>query len=244
MDRFPSAIEIWLRRSGVPLRAGASVTAVERVGDHWEVRTRRETLETDAVVLALPPRSAGALVQESVPGLATILNAWPVSSVANLNLAFEASEVPQLPAGSGFVAPRAGGTPWSAATWSSRKWPGRAPEGKVLVRIYFGGARAPEAWRTPETDLVAAGLDLLAGFHGGRRPRPLFHQVFRWKEAFAQPELGHAARHRALEAQLVPGLVLAGGYFAGVGIPDCLARAGQASELVLKHLDETSKENV
>jgi oxygen-dependent protoporphyrinogen oxidase len=244
MDRFPSALELWLRRSAVPLWSGSPVLAVERTGTHWTVRTRRQRFEADAVVLALPPRSAGAVVRDSIPGLASVLETWPVSSVANLNLAFDASEIPQLPAGSGFVAPRAGGTPWSAATWSSRKWPGRAPDGKVLVRIYFGGARAPEAWKTPGPELVAMGLELLAGFHHGRRPRPLFHQIFRWKDAFAQPDIGHADRHRALEAAGVPGLVLAGGYFAGVGIPDCLARAGQAAELVLKSLKESPKENL
>jgi oxygen-dependent protoporphyrinogen oxidase len=243
MDRFPGALEAWLRRSGVGLHSGTPVTAVEQDGDGWRVRTARDAWEADAVVLALPPRAAGALVRASVPGLATILGAWPVSSVANLHLAFDASEVPDLPAGSGFVAPRAGGTPWSAATWSSRKWPGRAPDGQVLARIYFGGARAPGAWKTPEADLVAAGLDLIAGFHGGRRPRPLFHRVFRWENAFAQPEVGHAARHRALDAAAPPGLVLAGGYFTGVGIPDCLARADRATQLVLESLNPHPKEH-
>ena len=158
--------------------------------------------------------------------------------MANLNLAFDEKEVPGLPAGSGFVAPRAGHTAFSAATWSSHKWPHRAPEGRVLVRIYFGGARDPEGWQTSEPALVAAGLDLLAGFQAGHRPRALWHRVFRWKDAFAQPELGHAARHRALEQESVSGLVLAGGYFQGVGIPDCLARAEEAAVAVdafLKH---------
>ena len=70
----------------------------------------------------------------------------------------------------------------------------------------------------------------------GRRPRPLWHRVFRWCDAFAQPNLGHAERHRALAATEIPGLVLAGGFFAGPGIPDCFSRAEVAASTVAQHL--------
>lgn len=236
MARLSEALGAEARRLGVALVGGSPVTALERKGRRFTVGTGRVTFEADAVVLALPPRVAGSLARSLSPTLADALEAWPTTSVANLNLAFDEAEVPQLPPGSGFVAPRAGATPYSAATWSSRKWPGRAPEGGVLVRVYFGGARDPKGWKVSESALVDAGLELMAGFHSGRRPRPLWHRVFRWKDAFAQPDVGHAARHRALESASVPGLVLAGGYFAGVGIPDCLARAGEAAQLVDRYL--------
>ena len=124
----------------------------------------------------------------------------------------------------------------SAATWSSQKWPDRAPAGQVLVRLYFGGAKDPGGWIRPEAELVDAALDLLASFQAGRRPLPLWHRVFRWKQAFAQPNRGHWDRHRGLQGAAVPGVVLAGGYFAGVGIPDCLARAEEAAEEVDRYL--------
>lgn len=234
MARFPEALETWLRRSGVSLLSGKAVQAVTRYGNGFLVASGQEVFGADAVIQALAPRAAGAMVGQLSPDLGRILGSWPVSSVANLTLAFDEADLPGLPAGSGFVCPRAGGTPFSAATWSSRKWGHRAPEGKLLVRFYFGGARDPGGWRRPEADLVADGLALMARFG---TPRPLWHRVFRWEEAFAQPEVGHADRHRALEAAAVPGLVLAGGYFAGVGIPDCLARAGEAARLTAAHLN-------
>ena len=236
MSRLVEEMEAELRRSGVTLVGGTPVTSLDRRGQSFLVGTASKTFEADAVVLCLGPRTAGGLVRALSPVQADVLGAWPVTSVANLNLAFDEDEVPNLPPGSGFVAPRAGGKAFSAATWSSRKWPGRAPEGKVLVRIYFGGARDPEGWKAPEQELIDAGLNLLAGFHSGRSPRPLWHRVFRWRDAFAQPDLGHADRHRSLEAGAVPGLVLAGGYFAGVGIPDCLARAEEAAAEVDQYL--------
>ena len=238
MASFPSAIEAELHRLGVELIPGRPVTGIGPGAEGWVVRTSRQRLRANAVIAALPPRTTGSLVSGVSPSLAQILTSWPVSSVANLHLAFDQTELPGLPSGSGFVAPRAGHTDFSAATWSSQKWPERAPVGQVLVRIYFGGAKDPEGWRRQESSLVDAGLDLLASFQAGRRPRPLWHRVFRWKDAFAQPDLGHAGRHRALQAAAVPGLVLAGGYFAGVGIPDCLARSEEAAEEVDRYLKE------
>jgi len=184
----------------------------------------------------LPPHAAGALLAQAAPAQAQLLAEWPTSSVANLSLAFNAGELPGLPAGSGFVAPRGSGCRFSAATWSSQKWPGRAPDGAVLLRFYAGGARDPAGWQTPTATLVEAALDFLAGFQRGRRPQPLWHRVFRWPDGFAQPNLGHASRHQALARAAVDGLFLAGGYFAGVGIPDCLARAGEVAEASLEYL--------
>jgi len=237
MARLPEALVQELVRNGVELTAGQPVTGLERFGTDFVVRTARRAWTAEAVILALPPRAAGAVVEGLSPVLSQGLSLWPVSSVAHLNLAFDEAELPGLPPGSGFVAPRAGNTAFSAATWSSRKWPDRAPEGKVLVRVYFGGARDPQGWRTPDRELVDAGLSLLAALQNGPRPRPLWHRIFRWKDAFAQPDVGHSGRHRLLDEAEVPGLVLAGGYFAGVGIPDCLARAEEAASKVQDFLE-------
>lgn len=233
MARFPAALEAAVRDKGAEVRPGAPVVAVVRCGSGFSVTTAGGSTDFDAVVVALPPRAAARILGEVAPAQAAVLADWPVSSVANLTLAFDAAKVAGLPPGSGFVAPRAGGTRFSAVTWTTRKWPHRAPEGVELVRVYFGGARDPEAWKRPEAELVAEALDLLARFLG-RRPVPRWTRLFRWDQAFSQLNLGHAPRHAQLQAGAVPGLVLAGGYFAGVGIPDCLSRAEEAAHLVLQ----------
>lgn len=236
MAALPQALEAALQEAGVGLVVGQPVIAIESSGFGLTVRTAASAFEADAVIVALPPRSAAPLVATVAPLAAEVLGTWPTSSVANLNLAFDEAELPHLPRGSGLVAPRAGRTVFSATTWSSRKWPGRAPDGRLLVRVYFGGARDPEGWRRSESELTEAALELLASFHQGRRPVPLWTRLFRWKDAFAQPNLGHALRHERLAAGLVPSLFLVGGYFAGVGIPDCLARADAAAGAVDRFL--------
>jgi oxygen-dependent protoporphyrinogen oxidase len=232
MAALPSALESRLRALGVELVAGATVSEVRRAETGFTIETPRSSHSADAVIVALPPRAAGAVL--GAGPAADVLSSWPVSSVANVSLAFDGGEL-DLPDGSGFVAPR-GAASVTAGTWSGHKWPHRSPEGAELVRFYFGGAREPENAKLPDDELVGRSLTLLETLTG-RRPRPRWHRIFRWKDAFAQPDLGHAERHRGLEAAAVPGLVLAGGYFAGVGIPDCLARAGQAAEAVDEHLE-------
>ena len=229
MAAFPSALEAAVSALGVVAIKGQTVTRVDSGPRGFTVHTAQSVFAADAVILAVPPRAAGSLVSELSSPLAATLSDWPVTSVANLHLAFDASQVPDLPAGSGFVAPAAGKTAFSAATWSSQKWPGRAPSGRVLLRFYFGGARDVRAWKTPESEMLETALSFLKQFQRGGAPQPLWHRVFRWPQAFAQPNVGHAQRHGALESASLPGLFLAGGYFAGVGIPDCLARADEAA---------------
>jgi oxygen-dependent protoporphyrinogen oxidase len=229
MARFSEALEERLKSLGISLESGATATSLERAGTGFVVKTAHATFEADAVIMALPPHAAGTVLGAISSDLASVLSQWPTSSVANLTLAFD-SAFP-LPDGSGFVAPRASGSPVTAATWLSHKWPLRAPQNRGLARFYFGGARDPEGWRLPESEMMDRALNLMESLTG-TRPTPLWHRVFRWKDAFAQPTLGHEARHRALDAAAVPGLVLAGGYFAGVGIPDCLARAEEAAAAV------------
>jgi oxygen-dependent protoporphyrinogen oxidase len=235
MAQYPAALVDRLRRLGVDLVSGAPITRMERQSRGFQLWSSGGSWAADGVILALPPRAAGRVVADVVPEWVPVLNAWPTASVANLTLAFDEGSLPGLPGGSGFVAPRGSGLPFSATTWLSRKWPDRAPLGQVLVRVYFGGAKNPHAWELPEDELVNACLDFLGRFRPTGRPNPLWHRVIRWKDAFAQPNLGHAGRHHVL-AQGGEGIVLAGGYFGGVGIPDCLARADEAAQLVKNYL--------
>ena len=113
-----------------------------------------------------------------------------------------------------------------AGTWLSSKWPGRAPEGKVLLRAFFGGARDPRALEKSDAELVSTALDAmrpLIGITGD----PLFTRIYRWDNANAQHEVGHLDRIAAIEQDLRshPGLFVTGSGFRGVGIPDCVADA-------------------
>ena len=62
---------------------------------------------------------------------------------------------------SGFVVPRVERSGILAASWLSSKWPDRAPEGRILLRTFCGGARDPSALDQSDDELVALSLRAL-----------------------------------------------------------------------------------
>jgi oxygen-dependent protoporphyrinogen oxidase len=141
-------------------------------------------------------------------------------------LAFSRDGVAHPLNGSGYVVPRTEPSGILAATWLSSKWPHRAPEGKVLLRTFIGGARDPAALNDSDIGLVKRSLDAIRpvlGIDGD----PILTRVYRFERASAQHEVGHASRLHAIDRLLRahPGLYLTGSGFRGVGIPDCVADA-------------------
>ena len=116
-----------------------------------------------------------------------------------------------------------------ACTFSSVKYPGRAPAGRVLLRCFVGGALNEGALDSDDATLIAtARAELREAL--GVTAEPLLARVHRWPKAMPQYHVGHLGRVGAIErcAAALPGLHLAGGAYRGVGIADCV-RSGEAA---------------
>src|SRR5205085_10797841 len=98
-----------------------------------------------------------------------------------------------------------------AASWLSSKWPHRAPDGRVLLRTFIGGARDPRALDEDDRALVSRSLAALRPILG-IAGEPLFTRVYRWMRANAQHEVGHLERVAAIDCALArhPGLFVTG----------------------------------
>ena len=70
--------------------------------------------------------------------------ASPASSSATVSVAFNENEVGFDLNAFGVLCPLVEGRALMAATYSSTKWPGRAPPGKVLLRGFVGGPHNQE----------------------------------------------------------------------------------------------------
>lgn len=191
-------------------------------------------LEADRVVLAVPAFEAARLIEEFAPAAAARLREIPFASTAVVTLAFRRAQVHHLLDGSGFLVPRAEPFPLTGCTWSSSKWPGRAPEGFVLLRAFIGWAGDPEALAVADADLIqrsVAALRPLLGLAGD----PVRAWVHRWPQAMPQYIVGHLERVAAIEAALrsFSGLELIGASYRGVGIPDLIRQAREAVERLL-----------
>jgi len=209
----------------IRLNAAAIRLGTSSEGDGFVVSTvSGETFTARSVVLAAPTFVTAGLTRTVNPELARSCDAIPYASTATISLAFPRSAVAHPLNGSGFVVPKVEGTGILAASWMSSKWPGRAPDGHVLLRAFVGGARDPHALDDTDDELVARALGALTPLLGISAP-PRLARLYRWMRATAQYEVGHAARVSAIERALerTPGLYVTGSGFRGNGIPNCIA---------------------
>jgi oxygen-dependent protoporphyrinogen oxidase len=199
--------------------------------------------ECRALVLSTPAYVTAALVHSEDADLARLCAEIPYSSIATVALAFSRKDVAHPLNGSGYVVPRTEGSGILAATWLSSKWPPRAPEGKVLLRTFIGGARDPGALAQSDAELVARSLAAVRSVLriGGD---PLFTRVYRFDRASAQHEVGHLDRITTIDRRLGahPGLFVTGSGFRGVGIPDCIADARATAAKVAEWMKSTTTE--
>jgi len=208
------------------VRLGEPVQRLERTADGWRIDGH---FECDGVVVALPAYGAAGLLHQVDPLLADELVAIPYASSAIVTFAVRREDVPHPLDGFGFVVPHVERRALLAGTFSSLKYPGRAPAEFVLLRAFVGGALQPELLELDDGELLArirCEFEQLLGI----RAQPILSRIARWPRAMPQYHVGHLARVARVDTRLasLPGLRLAGNAFGGVGIPDCI-RSGEAA---------------
>jgi protoporphyrinogen/coproporphyrinogen III oxidase len=116
-------------------------------------------------------------------------------------------------------------------TFSSVKFPGRAPAGHALLRAFLGGETLAELNDDEAEVAVRADLKELLGVS----TPPLFSLIRRQERTMAQYQVGHLDRVAAIQASAAryPGLALAGNAYQGIGIPDCVHSGELAAERLL-----------
>lgn len=235
--------EIVSRLAQGTVQLGNKVTGLEwnGRGKNWNVTTHEgKTIVADGVVLALPAYRSAQILSALAPELARELATIAYASTATVNLAYRLDEVPFKLDGFGLIAPAAESRKIIACTFSSIKYPGRAPAGHVLLRAFVGGALQPQLFkqddRTMENSVRQELADLL-----GVRTEPLFCRIYRHPLSMPQYHVGHRERLRRIEAQLSSfrALALAGSAYHGVGIADCIHSGEEAAERLLQQFNDS-----
>jgi oxygen-dependent protoporphyrinogen oxidase len=205
---------------------GARVGALRRDGSAgWRLEVEDgRSLRARCVILALPAFAAAALLQGDYPTLAHTLEEIPFVSTATVTVGYDRTSVPPLPRGSGYVVPRIEDSEVVACTWTSQKFPERAPDHLVLLRFFVGRAGREDLAAADDAAILQA-VGREASEVLGIQVAPRFARVFRWPRAMPQYTLGHGLRLERIEHALAsaPGLFLAGASYRGVGLPDCIA---------------------
>ena len=225
-----------LRAAGVILRTSTAARALAR-DERWTVHLETgERLGADAVLLAVPAHVAKSLVGGIHTSLASAFASIAHGSTATVFLAYRKVDVAHPLDGVGFVVPSSLGRPILAGTWVSSKWRGRAPEGHVLLRVFFGGPRGERVLARSDDALAELARDELRAIMA-LAAEPLWSRVFRFEATRAQMRVGHLVTMRLLREELargLPGVWVAGDGYDGAGIPDCVRQGQEAGVAMVR----------
>ena len=218
------------------IRLSSPIERLERTQSAWRVAVHgvAKVEAFDGVIVAARAPVAAKLVagvdDELARGLAKIPYAGSTIALSAYRLDKVADPLDCF----GFVVPDIERRDILAASFSSRKYPGRAPDGYVLIRTFLGGALRPDMLALADAEvreIVGRELGALISAQG----EPELFEVRRWHGAMPQYHLGHVGLVTELQARAArhDGLALAGNAYCGVGVPQCIRSGREAAERLL-----------
>ncbi|MGD0955731.1 MAG: protoporphyrinogen oxidase [Candidatus Acidiferrales bacterium] len=233
-------------------RTGACVSAVSRSqisgGASYQVRVAQggmeEALATDAVVVAAPAYAASRLVASVSQPLAAVLSGIAYASLAVVASGYHTRQAAAPLDGFGVLIPRSEEHRTLGIVWNSSLFHGRAPNGRMVITSFVGGATDPEIIEKTDKEITAIVeedhaqiLDITGS--------PITTAV--WKHAKALPlyNLGHGHVVRAIrDAEgATPGLYFAGNYLEGPALGKCVEQGFQTADAVSSYLRRPSGPN-
>lgn len=233
----------------LPKRAILKNSPVERLIElpegRWQVEVADETqqrLTVDGVVLALPSHQSARLLRAADQELANDLSSIEYGSCALATFGFRRGQIQHPLDGFGVVVPLAERRKILSASFSSVKYPGRAPDGDVLIRTYIGGECQRELLDLNDKQLLEMAhkelIDLL-----GVEGRPRMIHINRQMNAMPQYHVGHVSLVKKIteRANKISGIALASNSLHGVGIPHCIHTAEVAAEKLLAECSSSSR---
>jgi oxygen-dependent protoporphyrinogen oxidase len=221
------------------IRLNSPVEKIARIeSGGWLVEAKGAAPDRySAVILALPAHACPKLLAPVDAELARLVGSIPHAGCSVVILGYRREQIARPCPGFGVVAPAVENRRIIAASFASLKFPGRAPEDRLLIRVFVGGALQPELARLADSQLEALVRQELAELIGAQG-EPEFCEVARWLGIMPQYHVGHLDLVAAIEkrAEALPHFSLAGNAYRGVGIPFCVRSGEQAAERVAQAL--------
>jgi len=214
----------------VPLiRPAQGVTGLARAVRGWRLSlTGGSTVEAAAVIFALPAwTTARLVVAAGAPG-GRHLDDVVYHPSLTVSLAYRAEQLAATPAGTGFVAAGEWSGAVRACSYSSLKYPHRAPAGHVLLRAFLSPVDGDP------TTLAHTELASILRIKGV----PLWSRVFAWSRGLPRYRPGHAQHVAAVRHELLrlPPLAIAGAGLDGAGVSACVRSGREAAKTVITRL--------
>jgi oxygen-dependent protoporphyrinogen oxidase len=235
MQNLATAIADRLPQQSV--RLGTPVRRIQRQADGcWKIEhDASETGESFmGVILAVGAPQAALMVESTTTPLSQELQKVEVASAVSVALGYRREQFRRPLDCFGLVVPRVERRRILAASFPSIKYPDRAPDNCVLIRVFLGGVLQP-SWADQDDDvLTKVAREELAELLHIQGP-PVLQDIVRWHGSMPQYHVGHLATVGRIEQYLqqLPGLQLAGNAYHGVGIPAAIHSGEQAAEKLL-----------
>ena len=216
------------------VRTGVTVEQLQRRTDsRWDVTCGfGKDVTVDQLILATPADVTSRILPSTMEfaTLKETLNEIRSTSCAIVAMGIDRCELPEGFEGFGIIYPHIDQGSTIAISFASNKFDYRAPDGKVLLRFFLGGAMQEDLVELSDDELIEISL---AQFERSMssRPTPEFTNVFRWKKAMPQYHVGHLERVDRIDecVACIDHLELAGKSYRGVGIPACITSGFEAA---------------
>ncbi len=230
MTSFPLGMEqlITTLTNGANILYHNPVRAITRENETWEIQTESKTYRATTVILALPINRTLELLAGHTPPLAAI----PTARIATVALGF--TDKAQIPFGFGYLAPERENRFAMGALFSTHMFPGRAPQGSVLMEGLVGGRRHPERLELSDEELISRIYDDLSKLIPLPEP-PCFTRVLRGNSGIPQLEMGYPALLNWKDSleQRLNGLHICGFGWEGIGMNDMMKAAKMVADTIL-----------
>jgi protoporphyrinogen/coproporphyrinogen III oxidase len=235
-DALEQALQARAAEGRVKLRRGARVASIAKAGDVWRITLASggvdEVEEVARVVVATTAAAAAPILEGAFGDPARALAGSPTLSSVTVTLAYPREAIAHSMEGTGFVVAEPHQKHgFRASTFITSKFPARAPEGLVALRLFYRPAAedlaglSDEAWIARAEESLGRVLPVTG--------KPVRSWVSRWGSALPVFEAAHSARVKALEAAMAgSGVILAGSAFHGSGI-DAAVRSAEAAAKAL-----------
>jgi oxygen-dependent protoporphyrinogen oxidase len=205
------------------VRVAQGVAGLVPEGNGWRIAiTGGSAHDADGVVLALPAYSAGRLLEAVGVAHGRVLAEVEYVPSITVSLAYRAAQIAKPLQGAGFVVE----SPQQirACTFASLKFPGRAPDGHVLLRAYLPPMDGDPA-RVAHAQLAA-----ILGITG----EPLWSRTFYWNRGLPRYRAHHAEHVASVRERLtrLPPIAIAGAGYDGAGVSACVRSGHNAGRLI------------
>lgn len=212
------------------LRLATRINEIEKAAVGYRVQLADGThLNASHVFVATQANHAAQLLRKIAPRNAEALAQIRYEGVASTTFAFRAPDVPHPLDAFGVVISGGEGRHIDGMQWATSKWPERAPDGVVLIRVFFGGPQTRAMLHREDDDLLPILRQELQDLLG-IQAEALYHKTLRWPDGYPQYDVDHLQRIQAVFAGLPSNLMLMGNAYGGVGLPDTVRGAREAVE--------------